>query len=80
MDDLAIHRLPHHVPTPEVVDRPSLRGRLYGAVPTPELAGRRFAEETAAAEPEPDAGRPEPGQLRRRKQHVLVRPMPRRIA
>lgn len=55
---------------------------IYGIVATPALAGRRFGEQTPAALPveAEDSSHPSPGELRRRKQHVLVRPMPRRIA
>ena len=55
---------------------------IYGTVPAPALVGARFEEQPAPAlEAEALAtSRPRPGELRRRKQHVLVRPMPRRVA
>jgi len=55
---------------------------IYGTVPAPELAGPRFRGSDAHGIPEaaPEPARPRPGELRRRKHHLLLRPMPRRIA
>lgn len=54
---------------------------IYGTVPGPALAGALFEEQIPPALPaaQVDSSRPAPGELRRRKQHVLVRPMPRRM-
>lgn len=60
------------------------RGRLqviYGTVAPPRLAGRRFAEpEGEGAAISESRTRARPGELRRRGRHVVVRPLPRRVA
>jgi hypothetical protein len=55
---------------------------IYGAVPAPALAGPRFREADLREllEEASEPSRPRPGELRRRKHHLVVRPMPRRVA
>jgi hypothetical protein len=56
---------------------------IYGAAPTPPLAGERFASARPATAGEPEAPQApsRPGVLRRRAGGELeLRPMPRRVA
>ena len=53
---------------------------IYGVVDSPALPGRRFAGTSpAGADQEPDR-KARPGEVRVLARHVVVRPMPRRVA
>jgi len=61
---------------------------VYGTVEPPPLAGARFARASAldqagagaSAIPRDTLGPPRPGELRRKKKTLELRPMPRRVA
>jgi hypothetical protein len=53
---------------------------IYGVAPAPTLAGPRFGSVEAATAALEQGGKPRPGEVRVLSRHVVIRPMPPRIA